>query len=98
MGMVEIILIAVGLSMDAFAVSVTLGLAAEKNKYGEFIIPGIYFGGFQALMPLAGYFAGTHFAGKIQHLAHWIAFILLGIIGAKMIKDSFRKDEDKERV
>jgi putative Mn2+ efflux pump MntP len=95
MGLLEIILIAVGLSMDAFAVSVTLGLAAEKNKLTQFIIPGIYFGFFQALMPFAGYFAGTYFANKIQHLDHWIAFALLGIIGAKMIKDSFAKNEEK---
>jgi putative Mn2+ efflux pump MntP len=93
MALVEIIVIAVGLSMDAFAISITLGLAAGKTKLTQFVIPGIYFGFFQALMPFAGYFAGSYFANKIQHLDHWIAFVLLGIIGIKMIKDSFSKTE-----
>jgi len=95
MGLVEIILIAVGLSMDAFAVSITLGLSVKKPTVREMLIPGIYFGFFQALMPLVGYFAGTFFAGKIQSLDHWIAFVLLGIIGGKMIKESFSKDDEK---
>jgi putative Mn2+ efflux pump MntP len=86
-------LIAVGLSMDAFAVSITLGLSVQKPRPVEYLIPGIYFGFFQALMPFIGYFAGTYFAGKIQHLDHWVAFVLLGFIGGKMIKDSFSKDE-----
>ena len=94
MGLLEITLIAVGLSMDAFAVSITLGLSVQKPKPVEYLIPGIYFGFFQALMPFIGYFAGTHFAGKIQHLDYWVAFILLGLIGGKMIKDSFSKDEE----
>jgi len=93
MGLFEILLIAVGLSMDAFAVSVTLGLSVQKPRLIEYLIPGIYFGFFQALMPLTGYFAGTHFAGKIQHLDYWVAFVLLGLIGGKMIKDSFAQDE-----
>jgi putative Mn2+ efflux pump MntP len=95
MGLLEILLIAVGLSMDAFAVSVTLGLSVRKPKISEVFIPGIYFGFFQALMPFIGYVAGTMFASKIQSLDHWIAFGLLGIIGAKMIKDSYSKDEEK---
>ena len=95
MGLLEIILIAVGLSMDAFAVSITLGLSVQKPKPVEYLIPGIYFGFFQALMPFIGYFAGTHFAGKIQHLDYWIAFVLLGFIGGKMIKDSFAKNEEE---
>ena len=86
-------MIAVGLSMDAFAVSVTLGLSVQKPKPAEYLIPGIYFGFFQALMPFIGYFAGITFAGKIQHLDYWIAFVLLGFIGGKMIKDSFAKNE-----
>ena len=94
MSLLEIMLIAVGLSMDAFAVSVTLGLSVQKPKPIEYLIPGIYFGFFQALMPFIGYFAGTYFAGKIQHLDFWIAFALLGFIGGKMIKDSFAKDEE----
>ena len=93
MGLFEIALIAVGLSMDAFAVSVTLGLSVQKPRPVEYLIPGIYFGFFQALMPFTGYFAGTYFAGKIQHFDFWIAFVLLGFIGGKMIKDSFAKDD-----
>jgi len=94
MGLLEILLIAVGLSMDAFAVSVTLGLSVQRPKLIEYLIPGIYFGFFQALMPFIGYFAGITFAGKIQHLDYWIAFVLLGFIGGKMIKDSFSKDKE----
>jgi len=91
----EIALIAVGLSMDAFAVSITLGLSIKKPAFKEYITPGLYFGFFQALMPLAGFYAGTIFAEKIKHLDHWIAFVLLGVIGIRMIKDSLSKDEDK---
>ena len=95
MGLIEIILIAIGLSMDAFAVSVTLGLSVKNPKVKEVLTPGIYFGFFQAVMPLIGYFSGVHFANKIQNLDHWIAFVLLGFIGGKMIKDSFSKKEKK---
>ena len=95
MGLLEIIIIAIGLSMDAFAVSITLGLAVKQPKIKEFLIPGIYFGGFQAIMPLIGFFAGTLFAGKIQSSDHWIAFVLLAIIGGKMIWESFSKEEKK---
>jgi len=91
----EIFLIGVGLSMDAFAVSITLGLSAKNPKIIEILIPGIYFGFFQALMPLIGYFGGTYFARYVQSLEHWVAFVLLGFIGGKMIKDSFSKDEEK---
>ena len=96
MGLLEIILIAIGLSMDAFAVSITLGLSVRKPKIKEVLIPGIYFGFFQALMPLIGYFAGISFASKIQNLDHWIAFVLLGLIGGKMIVESFSKKEKQE--
>ena len=95
MGLTEIIIVAIGLSMDAFAVSITLGLSVKKPKIKEILIPGIYFGFFQMLMPLIGYLAGINFAGKIQNLDHWVAFILLGIIGGKMIKESFCDDDDK---
>ena len=91
----EIIAIAVGLSMDAFAVSITLGLTVKKPKLIEYLMPGIYFGLFQALMPLAGYCAGTLFAHKIQQFDHFIAFALLGCIGGKMIKDSFSRDREE---
>ena len=95
MGLLEIIIIAVSLSMDAFAVSITLGLSVKKPKIKEFLIPGVYFGFFQALMPFIGFFAGVFFAHKIHHVDHWIAFILLSLIGGKMIKDSFSKEEEK---
>jgi putative Mn2+ efflux pump MntP len=95
MGFPEIILIAIGLSMDAFAVSITLGLSVKKPKITELLIPGIFFGFFQALMPFIGYFTGTYFADKIQDYDHRAAFVLLGFIGGKMIKDSFAKDEMK---
>jgi putative Mn2+ efflux pump MntP len=93
MGFFEIVVIAIGLSMDAFAVSITLGLSVKKPKIIEMLIPGIYFGFFQALMPFIGYFSGIHFAKKIQDMDHWIAFALLGFIGGKMIKDSFSREE-----
>jgi len=95
MSYIEIILIAVGLSMDAFAVSITLGLSVQKLTLKHYLLPGIYFGIFQALMPLIGYFAGTLFAEKIQEFDHWVAFGLLAIIGGNMIRESFSKDEEK---
>jgi len=91
----EIFLIGVGLSMDAFAVSITLGLTVKKPKIIEILIPGLYFGFFQALMPFIGFFAGTYFAKYVQSLEHWVAFVLLGFIGGKMMKDSFSSDEEK---
>jgi putative Mn2+ efflux pump MntP len=94
MGFWEIFLIAIGLSMDAFAVSITLGLSVKKPKNIEYLIPGIYFGFFQALMPLIGYFAGTLFADKILNIEHWVAFVLLGLVGGNMIRESFSKEEE----
>jgi len=91
----EITLIAIGLSMDAFAVSITLGLSVDKPKLKEFILPGVYFGFFQMLMPIIGYFAGTLFAEKIEKIDHWVAFGLLAFIGGKMIKESFEKHEEE---
>jgi putative Mn2+ efflux pump MntP len=96
MSLLEIILIAVALAMDAFAVSITLGLSVKKLNPREIVMPGVYFGFFQFLMPLAGYFAGAYFVNKIQDLDHWIAFFLLAFIGGKMIKDSFSKEETAE--
>jgi len=96
MRLFEIILIAVGLSMDAFAVSITLGLSVEKPRAKEIITPGVFFGFFQALMPIIGYFAGTYFAAKIQQFEHWVAFVLLGIIGGNMIRESLSKKEKEE--
>jgi len=95
MGLLEIIIIAIGLSMDAFAVSITLGLSVKKPGIKEMLIPGVYFGFFQMIMPTIGFFAGTLFAAKIQGIDHWVAFVLLGLIGGKMIKESFSKDDEK---
>jgi len=95
MKLFEIILIAVGLSMDAFAVSITLGLSVEKPKAKEILTPGAFFGFFQALMPIIGYFAGTYFAAKIQQFEHWVAFVLLGLIGGNMIRESLSKNEEE---
>jgi len=80
--------------MDAFAVSITLGISVKKPKFIEYLIPGLYFGFFQALMPFIGFFAGSLFSEKIDDFAHWIAFALLCFIGGKMIKESFCKDDD----
>ena len=88
MNLLELFLIAIGLSMDAFAVSICIGLSMQKRSIGKALIVGLYFGGFQALMPLIGYFFGIQFADKIAAYDHWIALILLGLIGAKMIKES----------
>jgi putative Mn2+ efflux pump MntP len=96
MSLFEIILIAVGLSMDAFAVSITLGLSVERLRPKEIIIPGLYFGAFQALMPCIGYFTSLFFANKIQHIDHWIAFVLLGFIGGKMMKDGLSKEVERK--
>jgi putative Mn2+ efflux pump MntP len=83
--------------MDAFAVSIALGLSVQKARIKELVTPGLFFGFFQALMPLIGYAAGFFFAGKIQNSDHWVAFVLLGFIGGKMIKDSLaKKDPEKE--
>jgi len=95
MGLLEILLTAIGLSMDAFAVSITLGLSVKKPKTKEYLIPGIYFGFFQAIMPLIGYFAGMRFVDKIQIFDHWIVLAILGFIGGNMIKGSFSKEEKK---
>lgn len=88
MGLIELFLIAVGLSMDAFAVSVCKGLAMKRCTLGKAGIVGLYFGGFQALMPLAGYLLGVQFKDIITSIDHWIAFILLGIIGVNMIREA----------
>lgn len=92
MGFLELFLIAVGLSMDAFAVAVCTGLSMQQRSLKKSMIVGLYFGSFQAVMPLIGYFLGSQFADKIVELDHWVAFILLAFIGARMIKESFEKD------
>lgn len=95
MGIAELIILAFGLAMDAFAVSICKGLAMKKTGVKECAIVGLWFGGFQAAMPLIGYFLGKAFEKYITSLDHWIAFILLGLIGAMMIKESFEKEEDE---
>lgn len=92
MGAFELILTAVALSMDAFAVAVCKGLATGKIKFKHMIIVGAWFGGFQALMPLIGYLLGSAFAKYITPVDHWIAFVLLALIGANMIKEAVSCD------
>ena len=96
MGFAELLLLAVGLSMDAFAVSICKGLSMKKVTIREGAICGIWFGGFQALMPLVGFFLGTVFADAIEAVDHWVAFGLLAIIGVNMLKEAFRKECDCE--
>ena len=93
MGLLELFLIAVGLSMDAFAVSVCKGLSVRTLKAKHAVICGLYFGGFQLLMPLIGFALGVRFQSLITSIDHWIAFVLLALIGANMIKESFGGDE-----
>ncbi len=94
MGIIELLLLAVGLSMDAFAVSICKGLSVQKLKLKHILLTGIYFGGFQALMPVIGYFVGSRFAKLISAYDHWIVFILLAIIGGSMIMEAFGEDEN----
>lgn len=82
--------------MDAFAVAVCKGLSMPKMKWKNACIVGIYFGGFQALMPLIGYLLGISFQEQIVNIDHWIAFILLGAIGINMIKEAISKDNEKQ--
>ena len=93
MGFVELFLIAVGLSMDAFAVSVCKGLSVQKLEKKHMALVGLYFGGFQFLMPLLGYLLGARFESLITNVDHWIAFALLLVIGGNMIKESFGEAE-----
>lgn len=93
MGIGELLLLAVGVSMDAFAVSICKGLAMKKATLKASMTCGVWFGGFQALMPTVGFFLGTLFAEAIQAVDHWVAFFLLGIIGINMLKEAFEKEE-----
>ena len=88
MSLIELFVLAIGLSMDAFAVSVCKGLSMKKVTLKNAGIVGIYFGGFQAGMPLIGYFLGLQFKDYIMSEDHWIAFILLGYLGIKMIQEA----------
>ncbi|MDO5337417.1 MAG: manganese efflux pump MntP family protein [Eubacteriales bacterium] len=96
MGLIELFILAVGLSMDAFAVSICKGLSMAKMKWKNALLAGLYFGGFQAGMPLLGYLLGSQFEKAISSIDHWIAFILLGFIGLNMIKES--REEDSEAL
>jgi len=94
MGLLELFLLAVGLSMDAFAVSICKGLCVQRTTIKHMCIAGLWFGGFQALMPLIGYTLGSAFTEYIIAVDHWIAFILLGLIGGNMLKEGLSGDDD----
>ena len=95
---IELFLLGVGLSMDAFAVSVCKGLGMRKLNKKQALIIGLYFGGFQALMPLIGWLLGSQFQQYITSIDHWIAFILLGFIGGKMMVEAVREWNEEETV
>ena len=95
MGLIELFLIAVGLSMDAFAVSVCKGLAMPKCTFKKAAIVGLWFGGFQALMPAIGYILGAQFQEAIASIDHWIAFVLLALIGGNLIHEALDNDEEE---
>lgn len=94
MSIVELFILAVGLSMDAFAVSICKGLSLGKIKPKHMCIAGAWFGGFQALMPLIGYYLGSLFADMVTRYSHWVAFALLLAIGGNMIKESLGEEEN----
>ncbi len=96
MGLLEVFIIGVGLSMDAFAVSICKGLSVSKLRFKHILLVGLYFGGFQALMPLIGYGLGVGFRDQIEGVDHWIAFILLAAIGANMIKEALSKEDEED--
>ncbi|MBO7300018.1 MAG: manganese efflux pump [Tidjanibacter sp.] len=96
MDFLTLFLIAVGLSMDAFAVSICKGLTLGKTPLGKCAYVGMWFGGFQALMPIIGYFVGVSFRSSIERFDHWIAFALLALIGINMIRESLGKEEEAE--
>ena len=93
MGLLELFILAVGLSMDAFAVSICKGLSLKKTTFKNSATAGIYFGGFQALMPFIGYMLGVNFQSFIENVDHWIAFVLLCVIGANMIREAGEAEE-----
>lgn len=97
MGIVELLLTAIALSMDAFAVSVCKGLGMRRMRYDQALVISLYFGVFQALMPLIGWLLGKSFSRYIQAFDHWIAFVLLAFLGGKMLWDVFHEKEDGEQ-
>lgn len=96
MGIVELLLIGIGLSMDAFAVAICKGLNMKKVNKIQCLVIALFFGGFQALMPLIGWLLGKQFEVYITSIDHWIAFILLALIGGNMVKESMEKDEGEK--
>ena len=94
MSIIELLILSVALAMDAFAVSICKGLALKEIKVNHLALAGIWFGGFQALLPVMGYFCGSKFADKVDKYDHWIAFIILSLIGASMIKESGGDEEE----
>lgn len=96
MNLLELVLLAVGLSMDAFAVAICKGLSVQKLNWKHYLIVGAWFGGFQALMPTLGYLLGTTFERYITSVDHWVAFVLLCLIGGNMLKEAFAKEEKEE--
>lgn len=97
MGFTELFLIAVGLSMDAFAVAVCKGLNMKKINYKYMLVISLFFGGFQALMPLIGYFLGKQFEAYITSVDHWITFVLLAFIGGKMIVEAIKNEDETDK-
>ena len=97
MRLLELILLAVGLSMDAFAVSICKGLETQKLTIKECLLCGVWFGGFQGLMPLIGFLLGTGLESIINKIAPWLAFILLALIGINMLREAFSKDEEEAK-
>ena len=95
MGFIELLLLAGGLSMDAGAVSICKGLSMKKADLRAMSICGVWFGGFQAMMPLIGFLLGSLFADAIEAIDHWVAFVLLGIIGINMLKEAFSNEEEE---
>ena len=95
MELIELFLVALSLSMDAFAVSLCKGLSVGRPTPGQCLTCGAWFGGFQALMPLIGFLLGVRFQGVISSVDHWVAFVLLGLIGANMVREALGGDEER---
>lgn len=98
MGIVELFLIAVGLSMDAFAVAICKGLNMRKINYKHTIVIAAFFGGFQGLMPLIGWILGKQFEEYIKSIDHWVAFVLLAFIGGQMIREALKKEDEESKI
>lgn len=96
MDLLTLLLIAVGVSMDAFSVAICKGLSLKRTTLGQCGLVGLWFGGFQALMPIVGYFIGIHFSETIESFDHWIAFALLALIGINMIREALGKEEEQQ--